>query len=131
MNCMKKTLLLLVLMTSLFGVLRAQTRQITGVVTDKTTNDPIPGVSITVKGTTTVVSSDNKGNYKINVPSSGNPVLIARYIGYKTHEAIVGSQNKINFNLQEDVAALNEVVVNIGYGTVRKEALTGSVSSVR
>jgi len=128
---MKKTLLLLVLMTSLFGVLRAQTRQITGVVTDKTTNDPIPGVSITVKGTTTVVSSDNKGNYKINVPSSGNPVLIARYIGYKTHEAIVGSQNKINFNLQEDVAALNEVVVNIGYGTVRKEALTGSVSSVR
>ncbi|PTT01707.1 TonB-dependent receptor [Pedobacter sp. HMWF019] len=127
---MKKTLLLLVLMTSLFGVLRAQTRQITGVVTDKTTNDPIPGVSITVKGTTTVVSSDGKGHYKINVPVAGTVVLVARYIGYKTHETTVGNQDKINFDLQEDVSSLNEVVVNIGYGTVRKEALTGSVSSV-
>jgi TonB-linked SusC/RagA family outer membrane protein len=125
---MKKTLLLFALLSSLYGALHAQTRQVTGQVTDKTTKEPIPGVSITIKGTKTVVSTDGKGNYKI---AAGNDaVLQARYVGYKTQELTVGTQSVISFVLQEDAAALNEVVINIGYGTVRKEALTGSVSSV-
>src|SRR5690606_38912301 len=54
----------------------------------------------------------------------------ARFIGYKMQESTVGSNNTLNFSLEEDVSTLNEVVVNIGYGTIRKKDLTGSVASV-
>ncbi|WP_432713138.1 SusC/RagA family TonB-linked outer membrane protein [Pedobacter sp.] len=127
---MKKILLLFALLTSVYGVLQAQTRQVSGVVTDQGTNEPLPGVSITIKGTAIVVSTNEKGEYKIAVPTKGAVSLQARYIGYKSNEIAVTSQSKVNFAMAEDVNALNEVVVNIGYGTVRKEALTGSVSSV-
>lgn len=127
---MKRTLLLFSLFLTFFGAAHAQTRQVTGKVTDKSNNETIPGVSITVKGTNVVVSTDVKGEFKIAVPSTGTVVLVARYVGYKSSEITVGTQTKINFSLAEDVNTLNEVVVNIGYGTTRREALTGSVSSV-
>ncbi len=127
---MKKILLLFALSITLLGVVRAQTRQVTGKVTDKANNEPIPGVSITIKGTSVVVSTDGKGEYKIPVPATGTVVLLARYVGYKSSEVTVGAQTKINFSLAEEVNTLNEVVVNIGYGTVRKKDLTGAVSSV-
>jgi len=128
-DCMKRILLLFALLTSVYGVVQAQTRQVSGIVTDKVTNDPIPGVSITIKGTPIVVSTNVKGEYKISVPTNGTVVLQARYIGYKAHEITLNSNAKVNFSLSEDVNSLNEVVVNIGYGSVRKELIT-SVSDV-
>ncbi|TDO22795.1 SusC/RagA family TonB-linked outer membrane protein [Pedobacter duraquae] len=128
---MKRILLLFVLLTSFAGALHAQTRQVTGVVTDKTSKAPVPGVSVIVKGTKNAVSTDEQGAYKISVPSTGSTVLVVRFVGYTSQEITVGAQSKINVTLAEDVSQLNEVVVNIGYGSVRKEALTGSVSSVR
>ncbi|MGF1923405.1 MAG: SusC/RagA family TonB-linked outer membrane protein [Bacteroidia bacterium] len=107
-----------------------QTKQVSGKVTDKNTKQSIPGASVTLKGTNSVVSTDDKGEFKISVPTSGTAILQAKYLGYKLQEITVGSSTRINFTLEDDVATLNEVVINIGYGTVRKKDLTGAVSSV-
>jgi TonB-linked SusC/RagA family outer membrane protein len=117
----------LLLCTSVF----AQTRSITGKVSSST-GDPLVGVSVGVRGTSIGGSTDVNGAFKLNVPSTGTVVLTIRYIGFKSQEVTVGSQTQINVTLQEDAATqLSEVqVVNIGYGTVSRNALTGSVSSV-
>lgn len=128
---MKKILLLFSMLIFYIGSAYAQqTRQISGKITDKTSKEVIPGASVGVKGTTTVVSADEKGQFKINIPSTGNIILVARYVGYKSKEITVGSESKIDFILEEEIASLGEIVVNIGYGTVRKKDLTGAVSSV-
>ena len=128
---MKKVLLLCSMLVLFIGLANAQqTKQISGKVTDKTSKDPIPGASVTLKGTSTVASTDDKGEFKINVPVSGTAILQAKYLGYKLQEITVGSASKVNFTLEDDVSALDEVVINIGYGTVRKKDLTGAVSSV-
>lgn len=127
---MKKKLLLCSLLILFLGLARAQTRQISGKVTDKTSKESIPGVSVMIKGTNTVASTDANGQYTIAVPTTGTVVLQAKYLGFKVLEKTVTTGNKIDFALEEDVATLNEVVVNVGYGTVRKKDLTGAVSSV-
>lgn len=96
-----------------------------GVVTD-VTGDPLPGVSVVVKGTTTGTTTDIDGRYSINVPSTGT--LIFSYIGMAKHEVKTQGQTTINVSLSEDVSSLNEVVV-VGYGTQKKVHLTGSVAS--
>ncbi|TDO24220.1 SusC/RagA family TonB-linked outer membrane protein [Pedobacter duraquae] len=120
-------LLLLLFSTSAW----AQTRLVTGRVVGK--NDEIlVGVTITIKGSKTQTSSDQSGKFKINVPSTGKPVLVASYIGVKPVEITVGDQSEVLFEMkQDDENALQEVtVVNIGYGTVNKNSIPGAVSSV-
>ncbi|WP_417444457.1 SusC/RagA family TonB-linked outer membrane protein [Joostella sp.] len=89
---------------------------------------PIPGVNIMIKGTTNGVVSDFDGNYEINV-SNSNTTLVFSYIGFTSQEIVVGDQKIINITLKEDVSKLEEVVV-VGYGTQKKETLTGAVSTV-
>jgi len=128
---MKKLLLLCSAVILFFGLAHAQqTRQVTGKVTDKSGKETIPGASVTIKGSKISVSTDEKGQFKLPVPTTGEIILVASYIGYKKQEITVGSQSKVNFSLQDDVASLDEVVINIGYGTVKKKDLTGAVSSV-
>ncbi|SMD08732.1 SusC/RagA family TonB-linked outer membrane protein [Pedobacter africanus] len=127
---MNKLLLQVFMLLLLCNTAWSQTRQVTGKVTDKSGKETIPGASVSIKGSATAVSTDEKGQFRINVPAAGQIVLVARYVGYKAQEINVGSQSKVNFALEEDVASLNEVVINIGYGTVRKKDLTGAVSSV-
>lgn len=128
---MKKLLLLCSAVILFFGLAHAQqTRQVTGKVTDKSGKETIPGASVTIKGTKISVSTDEKGQFKLPVPTTGEIILVASYIGYKKQEITVGNQSKVNFSLQDDVASLDEVVINIGYGTVKKKDLTGAVSSV-
>lgn len=128
---MKKLLLLCSALILFFGLAHAQqTRQVTGKVTDKSGKETIPGASVTIKGTKIAVSTDEKGQYKIPVPTTGEIVLVASYIGYVKQEITVGSQSKVNFALADDIASLDEVVINVGYGTVKKKDLTGAVSSV-
>jgi TonB-linked SusC/RagA family outer membrane protein len=128
---MKKVLLLCSMLVLLIGFANAQqTKQITGKVTDKTTKESIPGAAVTLKGTNSTVSTDDKGEFKISVPTTGTVVLQAKFLGYKLQEITVGSSIRINFTLEDDVSSLDEVVINIGYGTVRKKDLTGAVSSV-
>ncbi|WP_027137435.1 SusC/RagA family TonB-linked outer membrane protein [Gaetbulibacter saemankumensis] len=89
----------------------------------------LPGVSIIEKGTLNGVSSDFDGNYEIEV-SSTNAILVFSFVGSKTKEVAVGNQSVINVTLEEDLAQLDEVVV-VGYGTVKKSDLTGSVTSIK
>jgi TonB-linked SusC/RagA family outer membrane protein len=128
---MKKILLLLWMLAIGNTMVSAQqTRQISGKVTEKASKQAIPGASVSIKGTTISTSTDANGQFVINIPTSGTVVLQAKYLGFQLQEITVGSETKLNFALNDDVATLNEVMVNVGYGTVRKKDLTGSVSSI-
>ncbi|MEO5912022.1 MAG: TonB-dependent receptor [Pelobium sp.] len=110
------------------GVSFAQTKQVTGKVTDATTNETLIGVSVSVVGTKSGTQTDENGNYSISVPNS--ETLSFTYLGYKPKQIkVAADQRTINVSLESDAQLLNEVVA-IGYGTVRKKDLTGSVSSV-
>src|SRR3970282_646716 len=100
---------------------------VSGIVSDA--NGPIPGANVILKGSNIGVTTSLEGGYSIvNVPSNG--VLIFSYVGLKTKEIAVKGQKNINVTLEEESNTLSEVVV-IGYGTQRKEAVTGSVSSIK
>lgn len=128
---MTKTLLQICFLLFLSATVLAQNRQITGQVTDQGSNDPVIGASVIIKGTSRGTQTDVNGRFKLSVPD-GAVTLVVRYVGYKSQEVTVGaSQSSVNLKLASDATQLNEVVVvNIGYGTVSKNALTGSVSSV-
>src|SRR5690554_1556421 len=100
---------------------------IKGTVTDQNGN-PIPGATILVEGSTTGTATDINGEFALDVPTG--TVLIVSFIGYEAQQITVGSQSTLNIVLQEDLSSLEEVVV-VGYGTVRKSDLTGSVSSIK
>ncbi|MDR3134378.1 MAG: SusC/RagA family TonB-linked outer membrane protein [Prevotellaceae bacterium] len=89
---------------------------------------PLLGVTVSIQGTTNATTTDADGNYSITVTGE-NATLSFSYIGYKTYTERVGNRNIINVTLEEEVARLDEVVV-IGYGTQRREAVTGSVVSM-
>lgn len=105
----------------------AQEIKITGVVTEGSTKEPMPGVTIQVKGTTAGTISDMDGKYTL-MAKKGD-VLVFSTIGMKTIEKTITSNAPINVTLEEDNVALDQVIV-IGYGTVKKSHLSGAVSSV-
>lgn len=120
-------LLFLTLML-LIGIpyMRAELASVTGTVTD-TAGEPLIGVTVTVPGTATGVSTDIDGKYTIRVDSEGK--LRFSYVGYQTVEETVGGRNVIDIKMKEDSEALNEVVV-IGYGTMDKKELTSAISHI-
>lgn len=91
-------------------VLLAQTVQITGKVTSSEDGNPIPGVSVVVKGTTIGTSTDFEGNYSLNVPTTAN-TLVFSFVGLKSQEIAIGGRNAINIVMEQDVVGLEEVVV--------------------
>lgn len=98
---------------------------VTGNVSDA--EGPLVGATIKIKGTSTGAVSDIDGNFKIS--ANPNDVLEISYIGYITKEVKVNNKTKLSIVLEEEKHSLNEVVV-IGYGTQRREAVTGSVANV-
>ncbi len=105
-----------------------QNLTIQGNVKDNEFNQPLPGVNILIKNTTRGVTTDFDGNYVLNeVPI--NSILVFSYIGFVDQEFTVRNNNPINVTLVEDAQALNEVVV-IGYGSQRKELVTGAFTSL-
>jgi TonB-linked SusC/RagA family outer membrane protein len=104
-----------------------QTQSVSGVVTDAT-GEPLAGVSIAVKGTTIGAITDVDGKYSISVPSEES-VLTFSFIGFTSQEITAGNRRTINVELKENVQQIEDVVV-IGYGTVKKSDLTGSVASI-
>jgi len=100
---------------------------ITGIITEEN-GESLPGVSIMVKNTQIGITSDANGRFSINVPSR-NDILVFSYIGFITQEIEVGNQTQINVKLLESTQQIQEVVV-VGYGTQRKETLTGAVASI-
>ncbi len=105
-----------------------QQKTITGRVIDAD-GIPLPGVNVREIGTTNGALTNPEGVYSIAV-SSGQAVLSFSFIGYTTQDIAVGNQTAINVTLSEAVTGLEEVVV-VGYGTQRREAVTGSVSTMR
>lgn len=100
--------------------------EITGKVTDSL-NTPLVGVTIKEKGGKGSTTTDGNGSYSLEV--SDDAVLIISYVGYEAQEISVAGRKKINVVLRSGISELNEVVV-VGYGTQKKETLTGSVSVV-
>lgn len=106
-----------------FSVTQAQ--EVTGMVSDA--SGPLPGASVIEKGTTNGTQADFDGNYTISVGSDA--ILVVSYIGYKSMEVAVNGRPSINFTLEEDAEALDEVVI-IGYGTTTVKDATGAVTAV-
>ncbi|MBN2519045.1 MAG: TonB-dependent receptor [Bacteroidales bacterium] len=101
--------------------------EVKGVVTDTKTGEPLPGVSILVKGTTSGTITDLDGNYKVN--TSADATLVFTFMGYIKKEIAVNNNTVINITLEEDIVGLDEVVV-VGYGIQKKSDITGAVASV-
>ncbi|NDV80633.1 TonB-dependent receptor [Bacteroides sp. 51] len=108
--------------------LAQQAKTVKGQVVDES-GEPLIGVSVYVKGTTTGTITDFDGNFSVTVPSGATTLEIS-YIGYTTQSVTIGNNTQFNIRMQPDAKTLDEVVV-IGYGTVKKRDLTGAVVSVK
>jgi len=101
-----------------------QTKRVSGTVTSQD-GQPLPGVTIVIEGTTQGTVTNSEGEYLLtNVPEDAT--LVFSFVGMKTQKIAVRNQTNINITLEEDVIGIEEVVA-IGYGTMRKRDLTGSV----
>ncbi|WP_206611098.1 TonB-dependent receptor [Mariniphaga sediminis] len=104
-----------------------QQNPITGTVTDEA-GQPLPGVTVVVKGTTQGTVTNADGNYSLsNIPD--DVTLVFSFVGMRTQEVVVGNQTSINIIMEEETIGMEEVVV-VGYGTQKKINLTGSVDVV-
>jgi TonB-linked SusC/RagA family outer membrane protein len=123
---MKPILFTLVILCTGFTLI-SQNISVTGTIKDEQTNEAIIGCSILLKNSSVGTITDIDGVYNVSVPKNG--VLIVSYVGYKTQEINVEGKTTINVTLQTDALVLGEVVV-VGYGSVKKSDLTGSVTSL-
>src|SRR5690606_8844318 len=105
----------------------SQAITVSGKVTD-VDGEVLPGVNVIIKGSTQGTVTDVNGDYKISVPSQES-VLVFSFVGYISEEITVGNQTEINATLMPDITSLEEIVV-VGYGTQKKENLTGAVSTI-
>lgn len=101
--------------------------KITGKVTDKTGN-PLPGVTVVIKGTSLGGATDVDGNYSIEIPSGKEIVLVFSFVGMKTREILYQGKENINVVLEEEVKGMDEVVVT-GYFNKNKSIFTGTAKS--
>ncbi len=124
-----RLLLALILLLAWNGPLHAQTRTLTGRVTDAQEGLGIPGVNVLIKGTTNGTTTDSEGEYRLNVPA-GVTTLVISSVGYKATEVAIGNRSTIPVSLQSDNRSLNEVVV-VGYGQKTTRKLTESIGTVQ
>lgn len=120
---------LFICMLLFVGKAEAQTYEVSGRVLDDETGDPLIGASVIVKDTHLGCVTDWNGSFKLSGISSERPIIIISYIGMKTEERVAHS-GMMEIRLQHDTQSLNEVVVQVAYGTAKKQSLIGSVSSV-
>lgn len=111
----------------IFSAAWAQTIQVTGKVTRKTNGEALQGASVNIKGTNTTTTTNEAGNFTINVPQAGATLVIS-FAGMTVQEVAVTRAGAINVSLEE-AAALTDVVV-VGYGQQRKANVTGSIATV-
>ncbi len=115
----------LIAIVSFFSMAMTNAQTITGTVSAE--GEPLPGASVSIKGTSQGVITDFDGKYTISADASAT--LVFSYVGFANKEIVVGNQKTINVSLEAD-NKLDEIVV-IGYGTQRKSDLTGSVSTIK
>ena len=102
------------------SVLWAQDRVITGNVTSQEEGIGLPGVNVLIQGTTQGTTTDVDGNYSLNVPSDADN-LIYSFVGYRSQVVAIGNRSVIDLQMEEDVSALEEVVVTAFGLRARKE----------
>ncbi|GAB5523964.1 MAG: SusC/RagA family TonB-linked outer membrane protein [Roseivirga sp.] len=125
---MKRVLLTLLMSVLVCVYIQAQTRTVSGKVTDET-GQPLPQVTVLLKGTTTGTPTDADGNFRLSVPDAGGTLLF-RFLGYVTQEIEIGTQSVINLQLQPEVTDVGEVVVT-ALGITREKASLGyAVTSI-
>lgn len=105
----------------------AQTRTLTGVVTDKNDGQPLPGVSIMIRGTQSGTSTDALGKYSLEVRNTD--VLVFSFVGMRPQTIHVGDRRTLDVALENDAQHLDEVIVT-GYGVTRRKAFTGAATTV-
>lgn len=128
---MRKIFLLFFVMLSIGITAYAQTRTITGRVVGKDDNQPLVGVTITVKGSNTATATDVDGKFSIKTNNLENVTIGAKFIGYQYQEiTLKAGEMKVNFSLVATNSSLNEVVVT-GYGTTVKSKLLGPVAEIK
>lgn len=125
---MRKLLLISALVLFWSATVFGQTRVISGQVLSDEDNGALPGANVLVQGTTKGTVTDLNGRYTLEL-GPGEDVLVFSFIGFTTQTVQVGERNTINVTLAVDRQALEEIVV-IGYGSVKKSDLTGSVASI-
>ena len=119
---------ILVLVLGFTLTINGQQGTITGSVTDSNSNDPLPGVNVIVKNTTNGTNTDFNGNFSVDNVKPGD-ILVFSYIGYKTYEYSVGDSFNVSISLDEDIEALEQVVV-LGYVSQKASNISGAVSTV-
>lgn len=100
-----------------------------GKVLDKVSGQPIPGVNINVQGSTVGTSTDLDGKFQLPNVKKGD-VVVFSFVGYKSQTVEFKSQQSITVSLEEDASQLKEVVIQVGYGTVKKKDATGAVTTL-
>jgi TonB-linked SusC/RagA family outer membrane protein len=125
---MKRKLLLFICAFFVSISIYAQERNVTGIVSDAATGEPLPGVNVVLKGTTIGTTTGVDGDFSLNVPDEST-ILIFSFIGYIDEAIVAGDRSVINVALMPDIMSLEEFVV-VGYGTQKKVNLTGSVVTV-
>jgi TonB-linked SusC/RagA family outer membrane protein len=126
MKTIYKKLLFLVLLLPL-SILAQNT--LSGTVLDKLSGQPIPGVNVNVLGITNGVSTDFDGKFQLPNAKKGGKIVFS-FIGYKNLVINYDGQKSVTVSLEEDANLLNEVVIQVGYGTVKKKDATGAVSQI-
>ena len=133
MNQYLRSFCLIVVGSSLMGVLYGQAGIVQGTVSDPG-GETLPGTTIMVKGTTQGTTTNIDGQYTLALVEEGEVVLVASFVGYRKQEVTVqvvsGQTATADFVLSEDITQLEELVV-IGYGTKRKRDITSSISRVK
>ena len=124
-----RLLLVLTLLLAWNGALYAQTRTLTGRVTDAAGGPGIPGVNVLIKGTTNGTTTDSEGEFRLSVPT-GATTLVISSVGYEATEVAIGNKSTLSVSLQSDTRSLNEVVV-VGYGQKTTRKLTESIGTVQ
>jgi len=113
--------------TSIVGSDQGQQQSVKGKVTDQS-GASLPGVSVVVKGTTTGVTTDNNGNFSMRLPAEAK-ILVFSFVGMKMQEVTISGRISLSIVLEDEPIGLDEVIA-IGYGTVKKSDLTGSVTAL-
>ena len=124
---MKKTLALFFILCMVIQLTFAQNRTVSGTVRNKANGELLTGVTIVEKGTTRGIITDVNGKYSFSVPQDA--ILVFSFIGMSTKEIKSGKSTTINVDMESDITQVEEVVV-VGFGTQKKENLTGAVATV-
>lgn len=123
-----KLFVILFLLNAISTIAAAQTKLITGTIRDEK-GETLPGVTVTLQGSSTAVSSDMNGNFSINIPD-GKGVLIFHFVGFADQELTVKGKDKLQVQLKTGSKSLDEVIV-VGYGTQKRSSVTAAVSTIK